>query len=198
MKAHPSKFKFMVMSSEYIEPQELSISDGVCHQSQTYIKVSRATNDHRLAFEEHTRLCTLEEARQLHALSWVSRYLNSKSKVFFTTVSLPVILIIAPTIVHFCKLEKIQERSLRILFNDYESDVHDLFDSTGGHTLALRRLRYMLLEVYKRIKKMNASCLHNLGNSNTVPYQLRTSTFEQPLRRTTKYGLRIFCNVGSY
>ena len=46
-----------------------------------------------------------------------------------------VILITAPTLAFFCgvvnnnKLDKIQERSMRILFNDYESDVHDLLDS---------------------------------------------------------------------
>ena len=76
-----------------------------------------------------------------------------------------------PLVWHFCgvannnKLEKIQERSLRILFNDYESDVHDLLDSIGGQTLALRRLKYMLLEVFKCIKMVNAPCLHNLVNS---------------------------------
>ena len=47
-----------------------------------------------------------------------------------------------PIVWHFCgvvnnnKLEKIQERSLRILFSDYESDVHDLLDTIGGQTLA--------------------------------------------------------------
>ena len=56
----------------------------------------------------------------------------------------------------------------------------------------------MLLEVYKCIKKVNAPCLHNLVNSNTIPYQLRTSKLEQPLHRTTRYGLRTFSYVGSH
>ena len=105
---------------------------------------------------------------------------------------------------HFCcvtnnnKLETILERWLRILFNDFESDVHELLDSIGGQTLALRRLKYMLLGVYKCIQKVNAHCLHNLVNSNTIPYQLRTSKLEQPLHRTTRYGLRTFSYVGSH
>ena len=56
-----------------------------------------------------------------------------------------------PQVCAFLQTEKIQERSLRILFNDYGSDVHHLFDSTGSHTHVLRRLRCMLLEVYKCI-----------------------------------------------
>ena len=63
---------------------------------------------------------------------------------------------------------------------------------------ALRRLKFMLLEVYNCIKKVNAPCLHNLFNTNTIPYQLRTSKLEQPLRRTTRYGLRTFSYVGSH
>ena len=70
----------------------------------------------------------------------------------------------------------IQERSRRILFNDYESDVHHLLDSVGDQTLALRWLKYILLEVYKCIKKVNTPCLHNLVNSNTILHQVKNST----------------------
>ena len=56
MKVYPSKFKFMIMSSEYIEPQELVISDDVCLQSQTDIKVIGVTIDHRLTINEHIRV----------------------------------------------------------------------------------------------------------------------------------------------
>ena len=154
MKANPSKFKFMIISLEYIEPQELMISEDVCLQSQTDIKVLGVTIDHRLTFNEHISVCTLTAARQLNALFLVSRYLDTKSKSILYNSFVASNFNYCPRVWHFCgvtnnnKLEKIQERSLRILFNDYESDVHDLLDSIGGQTLALRRLKYMLLEVY--------------------------------------------------
>ena len=94
MKANRSKFKFMIMSSEYIEPKELVISDDVCLQSQTVLGV---TIDNRLTFNEHIRVCTLKAARQLNAFSleypdiWIPN-----PKVFFITVLLPVISITAP------------------------------------------------------------------------------------------------------
>ena len=200
MKANPSKFKFMIMSSEYIEPQELMICDDVFLQSQSDIKVLWVTFDHRLTFNEHIRVCTLKAARQLNALSLsrVSRYLDTKSKSILYNSFVASNFNYCPLVWHFSgvinnnRLEKIQEGSLRILFNDCESDIHDLLDSIEGQTLAMRRLKYMLLEVYKCIKKVNAPCLHNLVNSNIMPYQLRTSKLEQPLRRTTRYGLRTF------
>ena len=79
-KANSSKFKLMIMSSEYIEPQELTISDDFCIQSQTAIKVLGVTIDHRKTFTEHIPVCALKAARELNALSWVSRYLDTKSK----------------------------------------------------------------------------------------------------------------------
>ena len=96
------------------------------------------------------------------------------------------------------ELEKVQERSLCILFSDYESNVPDLLDGIKGQTLALRRLKVMLLCVYKCIKKVNAPCLHNLFNTCTIPYHLRTLKLEQTLRRTTRGGLRTFSCVGSH
>ena len=71
MKANPSKFKFMIISSENIEPQILTISDDVCLQSQT--DVLRLTVEYRLTFNEHTPICTLKAARQLNALSRISK-----------------------------------------------------------------------------------------------------------------------------
>ena len=182
MKANPSKFKFMIMSSENIEPQIFTISDDVCLQSQTDVKVLGITVDYWLTFNEHIRICTLRVARQFNALSRISKYLDTISKSVLYHSFIASNFKYCPIVWHFCgvvnnnNLEKIQERSLRILFSDYESDVHDLLDSIGGQTLALRRLKFMLLEVYKCIKKVNAPCLHNLFNTNTIPYQLKAGT----------------------
>ena len=80
MKADPSKLKFMVMSSENMEPQILTISGDVCLQSQTDVKVLGITVDYRLTFNEHIRICTLKAARQVNALSRISKYLDTKSE----------------------------------------------------------------------------------------------------------------------
>ena len=99
---------------------------------------------------------------------------------------------------HFCgtansnKLEKLQERSLRILYNDFDSPIQNLIDRSGQGTLLSNRLKYFILEVFNSIRKLNAPCLHDLFVLNEVPYNLRTPKLEQPIRRTTNYGLRTF------
>ena len=104
---------------------------------------------------------------------------------------------------HFCgtmnsnKLEKLRERSLRILHNDFESHIQNLMDESGQETLLSNRLKYLILEVFKSIRKSNAPCLHDIFVLKEVPYDLRTPKLEQPNRRTTNYGLRTFSYLGS-
>ena len=67
-----------------------------------------------------------------------------------------------PTRLAFCgktnnaKLEKIQERSLRIMCTDYTSSYEDLLRNTGLSTLLLNRLQSMLLETFKSTRRLNA------------------------------------------
>ena len=93
-------------------------------------------------------VCTLKAARQLNAtcISRVSKYLNTKSKSVLWHNFVASNFNYWPLdwqfygLINNNRLAKIQERSLRNLFHDYESDIHDLLDSIGGQTLALRRL----------------------------------------------------------
>ena len=64
-KDDPSKSKFMMMLSEYIEPQELSFSEYVSLQTQTDIKHFGMTIDKRLTFNKYIHPCILEAHRQL-------------------------------------------------------------------------------------------------------------------------------------
>ena len=102
MKANPSKIKFMIMSSENIEPQILTISDDVCLQSQTDVKVFGITVDYRLTFNENIRICTLQAARQLNALSRISKYLDTKSKSVLYHSFIASNFNYCPIVCHFC------------------------------------------------------------------------------------------------
>ena len=90
------------------------------------------------------------------------------------------------------KLEKIQERSPRTLYNDYDSTYEDLH-----YNMLLSRLKTLLLETFKSLRHTNAECLHDSFNSKMSPYDLRTTHIVQPKRNTTTHGLRSFSYLGS-
>jgi hypothetical protein len=68
-----------------------------------------------------------------------------------------------PIVWHFCgetntrKIEKIQERALRLIYEDNSSSYENLLNKSRLPTLKIRRLRTMAIEAYKIIKiKMKA------------------------------------------
>ena len=53
------------------------------------------------------------------------------------------------------KIEKIQERAIGILYNDFSSDYASILNKSGKSTMEVKRLRTLALEVYKTVNNMN-------------------------------------------
>ena len=66
-----------------------------------------------------------------------------------------------PLVCHFCsaksvkKIEKIQERALRILHNDFSSDFESILIKSGKSTMEVKRRRTLVLKVFKTLNNMN-------------------------------------------
>ena len=149
MKANPSKFQFMVISSKRIKQKCLDIGNGITLQSEPSVKVLGVIIDDRLQYSEHISACCSKSARQLNALSRISRNINFKSKSIFYNSFIASNFNYCPLVWHFCgtaninKLDKLQERSLRILYNDFDLPIQSLIDKSGQGTLLSHRLKYI-------------------------------------------------------
>ena len=109
-----------------------------------------------------------------------------------------------PFVWHFCgqgnnqKLEKIQERALRILFADYDSPYQDLLNKAGTTTLLIQRLRLIALTVFKSLHGLNPPCLNDMFIHKDMPYSMRDSSLiHQPRCRTTTFGIRSISYIGA-
>ena len=82
---------------------------------------------------------------------------------------------------HFCghvdsnKIEKIREISLRILRQDYDSSYKALLEKAGFSSF-LSKLRFILLEVFKFLKKINPQSMNNLFEVKQYDHYLRDGT----------------------
>jgi hypothetical protein len=104
-----------------------------------------------------------------------------------------------PLIWHFCserntnKIEKLQERALRFIYDDNTSSYDTLLEQSKLPSLKIRQMRTMALETYKIVNKSSSEFLHNLitlkDNSYNFRYKL---TVELPRPRTTRYGKKSF------
>ena len=70
------------------------------------------------------------------------------------------------------KLERIQERALRIVHGDYSSPYDDLLFHVKTHTLMVKRLRQMLFETFKSIRRKNSNCLNDMFEIKDLEYAL--------------------------
>ena len=203
MKANPDKFQFMVLSSDPLEQQKIEIENDITLLSESRVKLLGIIIDDRLQFNDHISAMCCRAARQLNAVAKISKHLDSKSKHIIYNSFVASNFNYCPLVWHFCgqvnnnKLEKLQERSLRIIHNDYEASFETLLKCSKQESLLTKRLKIMILEVFKTVNRLNPSCLHDLFTKNEVVYDLRTQKIEQPKRRTTTYGLRTFSYLGS-
>ena len=69
---------------------------------------------------------------------------------------------------HFCrmsstnKMEKVQERALRFINNDFTSSLQDLLSSTNTVPLHVRRMKQMATEVFKIVNDMSPEYIKDL------------------------------------
>ena len=85
------------------------------------------------------------------------------------------------------KIESIQKRALRFLYNDYTSNYEKLLENSKICTMEIRRLRTMALEIFKTLNDMNPYFMKEL-------FQLRGNTYRRPIdlkvpvRNSVKFG----------
>ena len=124
---NPDKFHFMLFSPMPTAQQVLRIRDDTSLMSEAEVKVLGVTIDNKLCFSQHISACCKKAARHLNALARISKHLNINSRRAIYNSFIMSNFNYCPLVWHFCgqvnnqKLEKIQERALRILFADYNS-----------------------------------------------------------------------------
>ena len=101
-----------------------------------------------------------------------------------------------PLVWHFCgevntkKIEKIQERALRFIYQDYASRYDTLHNKSQLPSLRVRRLRAIPLEAFKILSNQTPVYLSDLLTFKSHSYSFRyTNTVEV---RTSKYGVRSY------
>ena len=128
LEANPSKFQFMLLSSSNIDNSNISLCiDDITLKPEPHVKILGVFLDDKLSFSQHVSISCTKAARQLNALARISRYLNISSRSLLYNSFVRSNFNYCTMVLHFCgktnnnKIEKIQERALRIIYRDYES-----------------------------------------------------------------------------
>ena len=175
---------------------ELSLGD-VTIRTEPEVELLGVTIDYKLSFDSHIANLALKAARQLNAVKRVGYFLPQSCRMIIYKSFVLSNFNYCPLVWHFCgnkntdKLEKIQKRGLRFVFNDYDSDYEYLLGRAGLDSLYLSRLKVLASEVYKTLNNQGPAYLKEIFKPRTSTYKLRTKehmALETPTIRTETFG----------
>ena len=64
------------------------------------------------------------------------------------------------------KIERIQVRALRILFNDFDSDVARLLDRDNNSTFLIKQHKNLVVEIFKTLSSLNPDYMKDIFVKN--------------------------------
>ena len=138
-------------------------------------------------------------SRQLNVLNRIGRNLCRLGKLNIYYSFIMSNFNYCPLVWHFCgevnteKIEKIQERTLRFIYQDCNSSYDTLLRKSQLPSLKVRRLRAIALEAFKILNNQTPVYLSDLLTYKSHSYSFSyTNTVEIHQVRTITYGVRSF------
>ena len=199
MQANPDKFQAIIPGkSGHENCTSLTIcgSEIKCEDS---VKLLGVTIDFMLNFDTHVSDICRKAAKQINVLLRIGRHLTVETKILIYKSFIKSNFNYCPLVWHFCskgstaKMEKLQYRALRLVFNDFTSSYEALLERANMPTLNISRIRLMAIETFKILHKMTPIYLHDLVSYKESNYSFRyEKVADIPRVRTTRYGKSTF------
>ena len=193
MQANPGKFHVIAVcqkSASVIKDFKIAGTEIKCEEQ---VKLLGIEIDFLLNFDAQISIICKNVARQLNVLQRLSNFLNENTRLTVFKSFIRSNFNFCPIIWHFCsqtnteKLEKLQHRALRIVYNDFQSSYEDLLHRVNTTTLHLGRMQSIAIETFKCL---NIRDLVKLKNNK---YNFRYENMLQlPTVRTSRYGKNSF------
>ena len=193
MKLNVDKCHLMIFG-EKSKKMKIHFGEAVIDESdeETLLGI---TLDTKLSFKSHVQSLCRKASQKLHALSRISIFMDSKKiKLVMNTLILshfsycPLIWMFHDRKIEN-KINKIQERALRIAYRDNTSQFKELLEKDNSVSVHQKNLQLLVIEIYKTKNRLNLPFMIEMFGDKEVPYQLRiTSKLNLPKVRTTNYG----------
>jgi hypothetical protein len=204
MKANPNKFQALYLSRDSDSSVHFNINESVLTPDKT-VKLLGVTIDDKLCFDNHISHICQKAGKQINALRRLTNVLNTDSKLkiydsfIYSNFNYCPVVFNTYSKQHCRKLDKLQQRGLRFVFNDYESDYNELLSNANKPNT----IRYFINRTAEQVYKVKN------GQSKPIPldffkvshssYALRNENrITLPTYNTVKYGKNSFKYMGAF
>lgn len=198
MKANPSKFQSLILNKSKHNTFFFNIQ-GSNITPDPSVKLLGVYFDDDLSFSTHVNELCKKVGKQINALRRVSKLLGTDTKMQIYNSFICSHFNYCPVVYNECsinlsrKLEKLQERALRFVYNDYYSSYQSLLKKANKPSLYLSRQRSVVIQVFKVLNDMALPMTSNHFSIKSMSYSLRDSCkMIIPKYNTITYGKNSF------
>ncbi len=197
MKANPDKFNFMVLSpyqKEHKNVYTLRIADVIL-TSVLQAPLLGITFDTELNFKPHVLGIIKKAVFQLHTLRRLCGLLDTNTKLTILKAFIRSNFTYCCHIWYFTlstlkdRLERMQYRGLKYVYNDYNSDYEILLERANMDSLDLLIQKVIVTDIYKAINNIGAVYLRDLFHINNNSTRRKGRDLVLPRVDSVTYGI---------
>ena len=183
MSANPDKFHGFIINrcGRHNDIHKMNFS-GFEITTEKVVKLLGIEIDYKLNFNKHISSLCKKAAGQLNAICRMGKHVGENEKNVLIQSFVQANVNYCPLVWFFTspdslrKIERIQERALRILYSDYASDIKDLLKKANKTTFLINQHKNLAIEIFKTLKNVNPDYLKEIFVKNQDPYELRDNS----------------------
>ena len=191
---NPDKCYFMTLGTGK-QVQDFQLENVIIKYKQEG-KILGVIIDNELNFQSHIDSICTKTNQKLNALFRVSNFMSVDKLSLLINSFIRSQFSYCPLIWMFCnrtsmnKINRIQERCLRLILNDYTTESSDLFLFSNEISTHQRCINFLMVEVYKFLNGLSPDIMNEVFSVQRVTYNLRSyNIFQCDIPRSNKYGL---------
>ena len=142
------------------------------------VRVSGVQLDDKLNFSLHVSNISKSVANQLSALIRLNNLCFEGKRVlinsyFVSNFNYCPLVWMFSNATSLKKIENLQKRALRFLYNNHQVPYEELLDKTNSSAMNIKRLRFLCVEVYKTSNNLNPSLMKQISEMRETNRSVR-------------------------
>ena len=191
MKANPDKFHIILSNKDELLSVKVD-NHRVFNRSSE--KLLGVTIDSKLTFDEHVSSLCKKASQKLHALSRVAHYMDISKRKVIMNAFINSQFGYCP-LVWMChsrklnnRINKIQERGLRIVYDDVNSTYEELLTKDGTVTVHEKNIQKLAIEMYRVINNCSPDIMKDIFQIKEKDIYKSKFPFKSNNVKTVNYG----------
>ena len=201
--ANPDKFQFMILGTKSKSGLKIEIN-GKSSIATSSVVLLGIEIDWKLSFNAHVQSICKKANQKAGALMRIRNNILQAQKLTLYHSFIMSSFSYCPLIWMFCgivannRVDRVQMRALRAVYNDYSSSNNVILNGGDHPSIHERNLNLLILEVYKCLNKDSPPILHGLFQTKESSYKLRVNNLlVLPTVSTQSYGTQSLKYRGS-